>query len=239
MPARERIVSSFHTEKILWACFSGLSIAFLATKCTFYFSGYSSGMSSAELQFFDVGSLEEVFLPIIIIPFSIFAAFQPKQTLTLYDFKSKIKAFTPLPLYLILWVLILLIQIFSVSITGLVYFCIALYLFWMKSFNFKDVYFRVLLVVLQVLTTITIFSTYLITCTYLNTSQLANTYEFIGIDSLNLFMASTTERGHFICEVLLSLLCAYLNRLFIYQSFNTIYNDIYNPHIEDIHKFQQ
>ena len=170
MPARERIVSSFHTEKILWACFSGLSIAFLATKCTFYFSGYSSGMSSAELQFFDVGSLEEVFLPVIIIPFSIFAAFQPKQTLTLHDFKSKIKAFTPLPLYLILWVLILLIQIFSVSITGLVYFCIALYLFWMKSFNFKDVYFRVLLVALQVLTTITIFSTYLITCAYLNTS---------------------------------------------------------------------
>jgi hypothetical protein len=41
-------------------------------------------------------------------------------------------------------------------------------------------------------------------------------------------MDSPLSRGHIICEFLLSITCAYLNRLFIYQKFNVIYMKIAN-----------
>lgn len=183
--------------------------------------------------------MEELFIPIIIIPFGIIAAINPPRNKTLEDFKIRINPFTPLPLYLILCSIILLIQIFSVSITGLTYFGITLYLFWMKTFNFKDTYFKIVLIVIQSANSITLTATYLATCAFLKTPESIKVYEFVGINSLNEFSSDLYSRGHFICEILLSLICAYLNRLVIYQSFNQIYVDIYNPKIEDLHQFQQ
>jgi hypothetical protein len=150
------------------------------------------------------------------IPFSIAAAFTPIEAVTLLSFKHKLSQLAPLPLYLILCLLIVLIQIFSVSITGLIYFFITLYFFWMKSFNFKDVFFKAMLILVQVMTTITISLTFLTTAPFLVTPTSLDAYQFIGINSLNDFSTSAFSRGHFICEVLLSLMCAWLNRLFIY-----------------------
>lgn len=65
--------------------------------------------------------------------------------------------------------LIILIQIFSVSLAGLLYFGLAIYLFWMKNFNFHDVEFKVLLIIVQTLTTIMVFFSYLTTIAYLLT----------------------------------------------------------------------
>jgi hypothetical protein len=180
-----------------------------------------------------------VFVPVIIIPFGVFAAFSPAEELTLQAFKKKIKPFTPLPLYLVLCSFLLLIQIFSVSVMGLIYFAIMLYLFWMKGFNFKDNSFKFLLIVIQVMTTLTIFLSFLATCPLLDSPEAISNYEFFGINSLNQFTTDLPSRGHFICEVLLSLMCACLNRLCIYQKFNSIFNSIYNPNIQDLHKFQE
>jgi hypothetical protein len=179
-----------------------------------------------------VESLVAVFVPVLILPFSILAALTPPETLTLLAFQKKLNQFLPLPLYLILCLLILLIQIFSVSITGLLYFLITIYLFWMKSFNFRDRYFRALLILIQVMTTLTIFLTFLTTCSFLDSPSALDTYQFIGINSLNDFSTSITSRGHFICEILLSLMTACLNRLFIYQGLNSAYQLLYAPNVD-------
>lgn len=112
-----------------------------------------------------------VFVPIIITPFAVIAAFSHQSTKTLLDFKKKINNFLPLPLYLILTCLIILIQIFSVSIAGLIYFFLTLYLFWMKSFNFKDIFFKILLIFVQVQTTVILVLTYLVTSEFLQTND--------------------------------------------------------------------
>lgn len=112
-----------------------------------------------------------VFVPIIITPFAVIAVFNHQSTKTLLDFKKKINNFLPLPLYLILTCLIILIQIFSVSIAGLIYFFLTLYLFWMKSFNFKDIFFKILLIFVQVQTTVILVLTYLVTSEFLQTND--------------------------------------------------------------------
>lgn len=43
-----------------------------------------------------------------------------------------------------------------------------------------------------------------------------------GINSINQFANDPNNQGHIICEGLLMLLIAYLNRLFIYQEFNSL-----------------
>jgi len=127
-----------------------------------------------------------------------------------------------LPLYLSLTALVLLVQIFSTSIAGLLYFALAIYIYFMKSFNFKDTQFKILLIAVQVLSSIMITLNYLTTCDYLQTSSGLEFFAFFGINSIVDFTNSPFSRGHIICEVLLGLLTAYLNRLFIYESFNAL-----------------
>ncbi len=189
-------------------------------------------MSDEEQDFLEVQSLVSVFVPMIIIPFSLFAAFTPPSVLTLLDFKKKLNPFLPLPLYLIQCLLILLIQIFSVSLMGLLYFFIMIYLFWMKSFSFTDRYFKPMLILVQFTTTLTIVLTFLTNCPLLITPSLIDIYQAIGINSLNDFSSSPFSQGHFICEILLCLMTAILNRLFIYQSLNSIYLLQYTPSID-------
>jgi hypothetical protein len=134
----------------------------------------------------------------------------------------------------------ILIQIFSVSITGLIYFFSMIYLFWLKGFNFKDKSFKVLLIAVQTINLTTISFTLFATCTYLDSSKDLQFYYLFGIDSLLHFGIDASETGHFISEIILLLFCSYLNRLFIYQSMNTIYNELYNSlHIDNIKKFKE
>lgn len=79
-----------------------------------------------------------------------------------------------------------------------------------------------LLVIVQSLTAVMLVLSYLATISYLQTPETYKYFEFFGINSINDFSISTTARGHIICEAILSLLTAYLNRLFIYQTFNIL-----------------
>lgn len=114
----------------------------------------------------------------------------------------------------------------------MLYFFIMIYLFWMKSFSFKDAYFKPMLILVQVTTTLTICLTFITTCPLLLTPSLMKIYRFIGINSLNDFSNDHLSQGHFICEILLSLMTALLNRLFIYQTLNSIYLLQYSPTID-------
>lgn len=64
--------------------------------------------------------------------------------------------------------LVLLNQIFSISVLGLIYFFVALFQFWLKKFNFKDIELKVLLYVLQTITILAIALNYLATIDYFN-----------------------------------------------------------------------
>lgn len=112
------------------------------------------------------------------------------------EFKHKVNQLAALPLYLILCFLILLIQIFSVSITGLLYFFITIYLFWMPSFNFRDRYFKLLFILVQCMTSLTLFLTFLLTAPMLSDPSV---YQFLGLNSLNDFSTDAFSRGHFVC----------------------------------------
>lgn len=115
---------------------------------------------------------------------------------------------------------------------GMLYFFIMIYLFWMKSFSFRDIYFKPMLILVQVTTTLTICLTFLTTCPLLVSPSLTDIYQFIGINSLNDFPNDPLAQGHFICEILLSLMTALLNRLFIYQTLNSVYLLQYSPNID-------
>jgi len=108
-----------------------------------------------------------VFLPMLLIPFACGAFLIEPRERKLRNFRQKINSFLPLPLYLCLGILILLIQIFSVSIAGLVYFALIIYLFAMKNFNFQDAYFQFMLIFIQVFTTVMIILSYLVHASYL------------------------------------------------------------------------
>lgn len=118
--------------------------------------------------------------------------------------------------------LVLLNQIFSISVLGLIYFFVALFQFWLKKFNFKDIELKVLLYVLQTITILAIALNYLATIDYFNSEQTNQYFSMFGINSINQFASDPNNQGHIICEGLLMLLIAYLNRLFIYQEFNSL-----------------
>lgn len=116
----------------------------------------------------------------------------------------------------------MLIQVFSISITGLIYFSLAIYLYWMKGFNFKDTQFKILLGMVQILTTFIFTLNYLVMIDELQTEESLKLFSFFGIDSILHFDTDDYSRGHIICEGMLAFLTAYLNRLFIYQFFNSL-----------------
>jgi hypothetical protein len=104
-----------------------------------------------------------------------------------------------LPLYLSLTALVLLVQVFSTSIAGLIYFGLAIYIYFMKSFNFKDQQFKLLLFTVQTLSTVMITLNYLATIAYLQTPSGVEYFAFFGINSIIQFTDSAFNRGHIIC----------------------------------------
>ena len=94
----------------------------------------------------------------------------PKSKL-LKEYGHKINPYISLPLYLTLTALIIMVQLFSISIAGLFYFFIALYIYWIKKFNFEDIHLRIVLIAVQVISSIVILLNYFVTINFVQTTS--------------------------------------------------------------------
>ena len=86
------------------------------------------------------------------------------------DFKSKINKAIVIPVFLIFGFLILLIQIFSISITGVVFFILMIILLAMDSVGFNKLSSRIYIIFIQVLTVLIIFANFITTSNLLQES---------------------------------------------------------------------
>jgi hypothetical protein len=70
-----------------------------------------------------------LYLPAIIIPFAGLSLLIKKKDKKIIEFKKKINKALIIPIYFVLGTLILLIEIFSISIAGLIFFAMIIFLF--------------------------------------------------------------------------------------------------------------
>jgi hypothetical protein len=79
IPAKIRKVIPIPVEKIIWISFTCLSLAFQCIKIGLYYSDACDGMSPSFQQFLEIDSTLTVFIPLIILPFSLIATFYPQS----------------------------------------------------------------------------------------------------------------------------------------------------------------
>ena len=221
------IYSSHATQSalpnIIWTVFAAYKLISVGIKLALYLTSVREGLSTDMQAFLQLESLLWVLLPLVAVPFIAGGIWIRPVTRPLRSYSERINPLGALPLYLALTSLVVLVQIFSVSVTGLAYLCLMVYLLAMHSFNFRDGYFRALLVMLQCSSAAVITASVLVTSPYLQNSTLLGTYRMVGINSINDFVTDAYSRGHIICQGLLALLTAYLNYLAIYQRANSAF----------------
>ena len=158
-------------DKVLWGVYVFVSTAFFIVKLGLYYSGITDDWDTSLQDMLEVQSALWLYLPIILIPLALAAMLRTPKSHLLKDYSPKVNPFASLPLYLTLTILIILIQVFSISISGLIYFFLALYIYWMKKFNFRDFQFKILLISVQILTTIVIVLSYFVTIEFVQTES--------------------------------------------------------------------
>ena len=156
-------VAPYPIDKIIWTVFISINTGFFVLKAALYYTGAADDWSIEKQTMLEVQSPLWVFLPLVLIPFAVGPLLIKTKRKMLKEYSKKINPFIILPLYLSLTILVLLVQIFSTSIAGLLYFGLAVYIYFMKSFNFKDKQFKALLITIQVLSTLMITLNYIVT----------------------------------------------------------------------------
>lgn len=171
-------------DKIIWVVFIVINSAFFILKVAIYYSGTADAWAQDLKEMLEVQGAAYVFIPLVLFPFAVGTLFLKEKPKMLKDYGKKINPYIALPLYLMLGALIILNQIFSVSVAGLVYFFLAIYLFWMRSYNFKDPQFKVLLYLVQIMASIMITANCLATITIFQSSNAVSMFKLFGIYSI-------------------------------------------------------
>lgn len=150
-----------------------------------YETGTADNWDQTLQDLLEVQSRLQVFLPLLLLPFATFALFLNEKPKLLKDYSKKLSPNIALPLYLMLGTLMILNQIFTVSVVGLIYFILALYLFWLKSFNFKDIEAKILLYIIQVVTFVVILFNFMATIDYFQTEESQKMFAMFGLNSIS------------------------------------------------------
>lgn len=123
-----------------------------------------------------------------------------------------------IPIFLAMGVLIILIQIFSISIAGLVFFCCMMVLFVQRKLDFSKFFSWILVMLVQITCIVYITANFLACTSYVSQFQTGNYFRFIGIDAINNFLLYATSRGYIICLILLFILSSFIQRIFMYHA---------------------
>ena len=92
-----------------------------------------------------------MFVPIVIIPFAGMAAFSYSSAKNLNNYKNSMNEALQAPTYFILGGFAVLIQIFTQSIVGIVYFIIALMIFTLQKASWTNNKYRIIVSLMQLI----------------------------------------------------------------------------------------
>jgi hypothetical protein len=169
----------------------------------------------------------------LLLPFSFLSACVRTKSRSLEHFADEINKYVGYTVFIVMGCLILLIQIFSISIAGLVFFICMLALFIQRFINFQSVISWLIVLFVQVISLFLILANFITSSSLLASYQQKEIFRFCGINALNNFTKYNTERGYFISLILLFCVTCVLQRIFIDTKIWKIANKILTGILKD------
>ena len=163
------------------------------------------------------------------LPFAVVASFVRTKSRDLSEFTSPVNKLTTVPIFLGMGSLILLIEIFSISISGFLFFICMLVLFVQRKIDYNNIMSWLIVITLQVLCLSFIVANFIATTSLVSATDTNSVLEFYGIDALNDFLNYPTSRGYFICLCLLFIVSCFVQRIFAYQNMWKIASQLLVP----------
>lgn len=125
-------------------------------------------------------------------------------------------------------ILVLLIEIFSISIAGFLFFISMMVLFVQRKIDFGNFLSWLLVLIVQVLCLLFLAANFLAYTSLVGGYQNIDMFQFYGINGLNNFMASATARGYIICLIILFIVSCLIQRIFVYNKIWLTANHVLN-----------
>lgn len=161
--------------------------------------------------------LLNVFLPLLLLPFAVGSALIKTKSRDMSHFKHQVNSLIKIPIFLALGLLILLVEIFSISVAGLLFFVCIFILFIQRRIDFSSFLSWLLVLIVQILCLIFIIGNFIAATNLVSQYSLKGEFRFFGINGLNDFLKFETSRGYFICLILLFIVSCFVQRIFAYN----------------------
>lgn len=130
--------------------FTLLNLAVFIWKLYICLSSSKDKYTPQEQEFYEIQNNLYSFLPLLLLPFSVGAILVKSKSRPISEFKSRFNHLLVIPIFLALGILIVLIQIFSISMIGLAFFLIALSLFFQRKIDFNSISSWVVVIIILV-----------------------------------------------------------------------------------------
>lgn len=169
-----------------------------------------------------------MFLPLLLLPFIGGSLIIRTKSRELNHFKHQVNKLVTIPIFLCMGILVLLIEIFSISMAGFSFFICMMILFVQRKIDFGNFLSWLLVVIVQVLCLVFLATNFLATTNLIASYQNTDMFQFYGINGLNNFMASPTARGYIICLILLFIVSCLVQRIFVYNKIWLTANTVLN-----------
>lgn len=169
-----------------------------------------------------------MFLPLFMLPFSAISIMIRTRSRDINEFKHQVNKLVTTPIFLSMGILILLIEIFSISISGFLFFINIMVLFVQRKIDFSSFvsWFNVLVV--QIVCLLFFTANFLATSSLILSFEQNDIYRFYGIDGLNNFLIYATSRGYVICLLILFFVCCFIQRIFNYNRIWLVVNTVFH-----------
>jgi lysylphosphatidylglycerol synthetase-like protein (DUF2156 family) len=192
-------------ERIVWALYLAINIATFGWKLYICITNTQDKYSQEWQEFLEIQSYLYMFLPLLLLPFNVGCLLIKTKTRKITEFRKKINKGFTIPIFLVLGALLLLLQIFTISVAGIFYFICLFLLIIHRKLTFTSITVHILVTVIIVVSILLIVGNYVTTSTLLKQYQESAEFQLYGINSLNDFMNSDVARGYFICLLILFL----------------------------------
>lgn len=158
-----------------------------------------------------------MFLPLILLPFILGSLCIRTKTRKLSEFKKRINRSITIPVFLIMGLLLTLIEIFSISLAGLLFFLCLMSIYVQRKLDFNNIYSRMLVSTVQLFSFAFITGNFITTTSFLQLYATTDKFRLFGINGLHDFMNMDTARGYVICLILLFIISCIIQRIFVYS----------------------
>ena len=199
-----------------------MNIGSLVFKIIIVATNSQSNYSRNEQQFFEIQDLLHMFLPTILLPFSIISILIKPRPKRLKQFRKEISEKIKIPAYFLLGGLCILVQIWSQSIIGLAFFVICLAIYCIKHTHFNNGLYRTIVRIILLGIILIIPLSFIASTKLFLAYGISQYYEMVGIDGVYNLNQGLKPPAYFATLIALFLYCCLLHRLFEYQRLNNI-----------------